>query len=337
MSASRSIAVLTAVTLVVVGCAAPATNDGPLSSPSPPLSATPDPVYGVPEPSNGKAPAGWRLESSHGVEIAVPASWSLNDYGCPMTSRPTVEHWKSDARDCGRAEPPEKDVAVIYDDGFDYDERDRTLPSRPVVISGALGTRAEGRIADGRYEAWVQVPTDPPVVVVARTREPTVAQKIIDSVQLVDPDHNGCPRLRPARPSGPPAAAPPRGEPFVAVHPAEIAVCHYGPAETSVIRASGRLRADAATALVKLLNDAPPGRNPDRPTSECLEEKPNWPELVLLLRAGEQTTTVWVSYGGCTGRGMDDGTYSVQVTVSVLDAVHDLLRWGSGWSGELPA
>lgn len=105
------------------------------------------------------------------------ASRSLNDYGCPMTAQPTVEHWQSDERDCGRVEPADKDVAVIYEDGFDYDARDRTLPSRSVVIGGAPGTRAEGRIADGRYEAWVLVPTDPPVVVVARTREAAVASR----------------------------------------------------------------------------------------------------------------------------------------------------------------
>ncbi|MBX6750997.1 MAG: hypothetical protein IRY85_15210 [Micromonosporaceae bacterium] len=60
--------------------------------------------------------------------------------------------------------------------------------------------------------------------VVTRTRGATVAQQIIDSVRLGDPDHNGCPRLRPARPSQPPAVAPPRGEPFVAVQPTEIPV-----------------------------------------------------------------------------------------------------------------
>jgi hypothetical protein len=336
MSAARGLGALVAVALVLVGCA-PASSDGPSASPSPSLGVTSAPAYGVPEPSDGRAPAGWRLESSLGVKIAVPASWSRNDYGCAMSAQPTVEHWRSDERDCGRVEPPDKDVAVIYVDGYDYDVRDRTLPSRPVVIGGAPGTRAEGRIADGRYEAWVLVPTDPPVVVVVRTREATVAQQIIDSVRLVDPDHNGCPRQRPARPSEPPTVAPPRGEPFVAAPPTEISVCLYGPAESSVIRGSGRLRDEAAAALVTLLNATPPGRNPDVPATEC-QVPPAWPELVLLLRTGEQTTTVWITYGGCTGRGMDDGTSAVQVTRSVLDAVlRDVRRRSSGWNGDLPA
>lgn len=48
--------------------------------------------------------------------------------------------------------------------------------------------------------------------------------------------------------------------------------------------------------------------------------------------------TVWITYGGCTGRGMDDGTYAVQVTVPVLDAVlRDVLRRSYAWIGELPA
>jgi len=54
--------------------------------------------------------------------------------------------------------------------------------------------------------------------------------------------------------------------------------------------------------------------------------------------AGEQTTTVWITYGACTGGGIADGTSAVQVTAPVMDAVlRDVLRRSYGWIGELPA
>lgn len=112
---------------------------------------TSEPVYGLAEPSNGRAPAGWRLESSLGVEIAVPEGWSLNDYGCPMSAQPTVEHWKSDMRDCGRAEPPDKDVAVIYADGFDYDETGRCQAAQ---WSSAVHRRPSVWRVAGDWQPW---------------------------------------------------------------------------------------------------------------------------------------------------------------------------------------
>jgi hypothetical protein len=340
MDVARALAAVVAA-LVFVGCAAPV---GPPGASSPASgtaaaspSATPAPVRGLTEPSDGTAPAGWRLESSLGVEVVVPATWSVNDYGCPMSGRPTIEHWKSDERDCGRGEPRTMDVAVIYEDGFGYDERDRTLRSRTILIGGASATRAEGRIADGRYEAWVVVPSYWPVVVVARNRDADTARRIVDSVRLVDPDHNGCRLLRPARPVGPTPVPVPRGRAFVPADPTDISVCLYGPGESGVIRGSGRLTAAAASGLAALLNATPAGRNADSPESVCRHEPQVWPDLVLLIRAGGPTTTVWISYTQCNGRGMDNGTHVAQVTLRVLDAVHDLLRKGYGTSGELPA
>lgn len=67
--------------------------------------------------------------------------------------------------------------------------------------------------------------------------------------------------------------APSRGASFVAVHPAEITACLYGRAESSVLRGSGRLVNDAAAALVTLLNEAPPGRNPESPAAHAQRER----------------------------------------------------------------
>jgi hypothetical protein len=206
-----------------------------------------------------------------------------------------------------------------------------------VLIGGAPATRAEGRIADGRYEAWVVVPAYWPVVVVARTGDPVIARRIVDSVRLVDPDHNGCRQLRPARPAGSTRVPLPSGTTFVPVASTHISICLYGPGQTGVVRASGRQTGAAARALAALLNSAPPGPNPDEPASGCQHVTDVWADLVVFLRADQQTTTVWIGYTQCNGRGMDNGTHIAQVTRRVIDAVHDLLRKGYGTSGDLPA
>ncbi len=41
-------------------------------------------------PSGRTAPAGWRIESSLGLEIEVPADWAVNDIRCNQTSAPSV-------------------------------------------------------------------------------------------------------------------------------------------------------------------------------------------------------------------------------------------------------
>src|SRR5258705_998712 len=76
--------------------------------------------------------------SSLGLEIAVPAGWEVNNYGCGMDSRPSVVRFLGMTLACATPEPPTKDLAIIgaAPDG-DYagmTTRDVTLASVPARL-----------------------------------------------------------------------------------------------------------------------------------------------------------------------------------------------------------
>jgi hypothetical protein len=77
-----------------------------VSAPTPPGAAS----GAAPQPA---VVADWRLESSLGVQIAVPAHWAINDYGCGMSDKPTVVRGQGVQHLCLTPEKPTKEVAEI--------------------------------------------------------------------------------------------------------------------------------------------------------------------------------------------------------------------------------
>ncbi|WP_344122493.1 hypothetical protein, partial [Planosporangium flavigriseum] len=134
--------------------------------------------------NTSKIQTGWRLESSLGAEIAVPATWAINDSGCGMTTRPSVVRAKGMATLCFTEEPPTKELAII-------EESAAPEGGSATTINGAPATKGTKRLTDGRYAGWISVPSRH-VVLDVRTRNAETTERILDSLQLVDTDHLGC-------------------------------------------------------------------------------------------------------------------------------------------------
>jgi hypothetical protein len=261
--------------------------------------------------------SGWRLESSLGVEIEVPAGWSINDYGCAQTAAPSVVRGGGPVSLCFTPEPVTKEVAIIGQVlGADSAQR----PGHAVTVNGRSATRADWRRPDGRYAGWVTIPGRK-IAVDVRTNAAATTRRILDSVRLVDPDHLGCPTARPA-PTG-------TGTPLAPANPSAVDVCYYGGTESDRLMASTRLTGTAAEHLTAALDAAGPGGNPDRPASDCTDRRPLLADAVLRVHGpGDAVRLLWVTFSSCTGRGVSDGTRTVQVTQSIVQQIMDPLHSG---------
>jgi len=295
--------------------------------PTPP--AIPPPTGEPPdEPGPG---AGWRIESAGGLEIDVPSGWAVNDFGCNMTGASTVVRGGGRGELCLTPEPTTKEVAILertVNPPFPPD-----LSSRPVTIGGVGGQRAEGRLSDGRYAGWIVLPSREQMLEV-RTRAAATTKRILDSLRVVTVDHLGCPVRRPKMV--------PRTVPGTGLLPSDmesIVLCAYaGEGFTNgLLETSARPNEEDTRQLADAINTATPGRNANAPAGQCLVLAPAEPTVVLRVRAtGGATTWVWVTYEGCTDRGLDNGVRQAQLTRSLIVAFLRALQVSGGFGGDLP-
>lgn|GEM_PF-5396203 len=278
----------------------------------------PDP--GPPAAAAPSRPAGaWRLESSLGVQIEVPAHWAVNDYGCQMSAAASVVRGQGAARLCRTEEPSRKQVAIFDDHAPPAEVR---LAERQVTVDGVPGTRAGGRWPDGREAGWVWLPSRR-VSVVVRTLDRATAEHILDSIRLVDVDYAGCPSRQPPIPSAPPGG---RAGTLLPDRPAEISICYYLGDEVR-LWSSTRLAGDSAAELAAAISAARPGGNPDLPGDKCARTSPEVPDLVLV--AGR--TRIWVRFTSCTARGLTDGVRWAQISRPLVDLMMKPLHAGYGY------
>ncbi|HZM75088.1 MAG TPA: hypothetical protein VFC19_05140 [Candidatus Limnocylindrales bacterium] len=268
----------------------------------------------------GTAAALWRVESSLGAQAEIPAGWGTNDFGCNMTAAPTVVRGQGSAHLCLTPEPPVKEVA-IFGSG--------QLPQTPagnatrVTINGVPAQRTSTTLDKGRYHGWIHVPSLD-VYLVVRTLNQATTDHILDSFQISDPDHLGCPAVRPPVT---PQQTPPGGG---LVPPAanSVAVCRYAHTPKGRLEASATMATKEADSVVAALNQAPQGRNPDPPPDRCIETERPATDVVLLVTAGAKVTRVWIIFSYCTGRGMTNGVGQATVSDDLIHAVMRPLKVG---------
>ena len=275
-------------------------------------------------------PPGWRLESSLGAEIMVPNGWAVNDFGCNMTNRSSVVRAEGAVPLCFTSEPATKEVAIMAASA--PGDGEGRLPKHAASIDGVNATRAEGRLADGRYAGWIDVPSRH-VGLSVRTRSQATTRRILDSLRLVGTDHLGCPTQQR------PALVPPPAQPatdFAPSNATAITVCYYGPLPDARLQTSAELRGSAAQNLAAAMNASAPGGNPDN-TTGCLKPSAPVVDAVLLVRTPDgQITSIAATFSECLGRGLDNGSKRVHVTVTLLDMFIGPVHAGYTYLMDLP-
>jgi len=277
-------------------------------------------------PDRAPPAAGWRWESSRGLQLAVPASWKINDTDCNQTDAPSIVRAQVATNDCLTPEPTSKELVEIVG-GIDVEEA--RLPNGLEPYDVSLGDepaeRGEGRTDDGRFAGWLRVPSLQ-VVVQARVHERDTLTRVLDSARVVDVDHNGCATAREDIRATPPAA-----RALVASDTHAVSVCYFG--SSDVLLASSWLEGDAASQLVTKLNTAGPGANPDVPENQCARTGDVPPvDVMLIAQDTQDRAIVEVSFAGCTNRGLRNGRDTSRVSPDLLQAIMESLQTGYGFS-----
>lgn len=278
----------------------------------------------------------WRLESSLGVEIAVPADWETNDLGCQMSDKPTVVRGAGVVLLCLSNEPASKEVAEITTSAAAQSRElgqvdELTQSSRETEIDGLPAVITTGVLADGRFASTLSLPAQD-VAVIVRTASEDRTNDIINSTSIVDVDHLGCATQRPpaSQLAGP-------AEEFASPKTRSIAVCYYGGSVSGRLLASAELTGSDASRLTKAMEAAPLGTNPDQPAEECLPPLTPSSDAFLLAQAPDRSiTTVQATFSACAGRGLDNGARQAQVTKEIIALFMDPLNTNYSLSDGIP-
>jgi hypothetical protein len=259
---------------------------------------------------------GWRWESSLGMEVQVPDTWTVNDFGCGMSDKPTIERGNVNRRACAGYEPPTKEVAFI---GSAVSPESPN--ARSIVVDGVAALRFEWRRTDGRFSGTVSIPSRD-VSVEVRTMTKDLTQRILDSARLVDVDHLGC-AARTSWPTEMPTVL--AGKPSLPDHPSRLVLCLYG----GQVRLQSSVEVSGAVAeeIFAGIRSAKEGPNPDPTPGQCRQEPAKAPDLVVLPDGGVPLSVVFYP---CTGRGITDGRHWAHVTKELVAdlMIHTRTGWG---------
>jgi hypothetical protein len=277
-------------------------------------------------PDQSPPAAGWRWESSQSLELAVPASWKINDTDCNQTDAPSIVRAQGAVSQCLTPEPTSKEIVeILGGEAVEGAALPKGLEPYDVSLGDEPAERAEGMTDDGRFAGWLRVPRLK-VVVQARVHEQGTLTRVLDSVRVVDVDHNGCATAREDI-----RATPPATRTLVAGDTRALSVCYFG--SSDVLLASSWLEGDAASQLVTKLNEARPGANPDVPESQCLRTEDVPPvDAMLVAQDTQERAIVEVSFAGCTNRGLRNGRDTSRVSQDLLQAILESLHIGYGFS-----
>jgi hypothetical protein len=334
-----AIGAVCSVSLFVASACASGTSDGPGPHPNGDELENEPSVEAASQDELPRAPdhtppaEGWRWESSLGIELAVPADWSVNDTGCLQTDAPTIVRGTGSGLDCFTPEPVTKQIVKIARETTDPrllgkpgDENSppEGLTTRDISIDGMPAQRAEGVTSAGRASGWLHIPSLG-VIVTARVLEDETLQRIFDSVRMIQVDHNGCATSRADMRPTPPAA-----ETFMPAEPTALSICFVG--QRDVLESSALIEGLDAMELVGLLNHAKRGLNADVPETKCLrEDDPPLADLMLIAQGDSDRALLQVSFSGCTHRGMTNGRSTAQLTETLLHAMMEPLDRGYGY------
>jgi hypothetical protein len=285
-------------------------------------------------------PAGWRLDSTLGVEVTVPAGWIDRDGGCPSAEGNVMRGggFGALAAQCASGSAAESKSSVARIVGL-FPQMSYMLqqvgvnlpPGHPATIAGLPAAAGEGRTPDGRFTGWVKIPARG-VLLTVQTPDPAVGRRVLRSLHPVDIDFNGCPTRRTAV-----RLAAPTSSRFVPSDTVTISACFYGDyqsdAATARLLASARLTGPAARSIAAAVNT--PGPLP-APAPRCAMEEPQRPDLILLFHGRNgHTETITTTANDCTGLSLDNGQRTNKIPRSLAKQLLQPLHTHYGPDPEL--
>ncbi len=232
-------------------------------------------------------PEGWRWESYQDVQLAVPEQWGYGTAGTPWCHPPY------EGPVVGRSEVTGNAPCV-------EDARDSETGRGGQFVwfePAQKTTNQVARISLDRDRSIARAGS----VKISVQATPKLRHQILDSIRLIDTDHNGCPVAPPF--AGRPQWRP-KGPKISTLEVSKgISACRYVNAE---LRSSTRLTGNAAAnALAAVQQTKILGYGPNPPAADCVARLVSlFDQILLKFDAG----TIALRYSGCFVPGLDDGT-----------------------------
>jgi hypothetical protein len=279
----------------------------------------------TPPPTTAPTPARTQAVAFHGVEIDVPAAWSINEEMCGTPTADTVLRDVTVVLSCLRVRPEGISTVELRTGRPDWGPRRNV-----VTATNAQGTRLEG--AGGRFyvrEAGVMVDVN--------VTHPALREQIIDSIRVVDVDSNGC-RMHGVRQTLPfrygggidldPALVP--------GNPDRVAICKY---TGTWLTASSTVTGAALHELLRVVDDLPDGfvrADPEYYLPSVCDEPDESSRFVLhVLDADGSGRTLWARIGVCGNLGITDGQHPHALTPELAAALNGPLHTPYAFQGHL--
>lgn len=302
--AGGAAAVASAAAVVAVAVVMPGLVSQP--APAPPVAA-PEPV-----------PDGQQAVSWHGVQLYVPETWKLHDSHCGTPQSDTV------------LVPGSVDLCLPpYVPGLtvvEYRGGTEELPdAREIEVSGYRALRGSVPLSEEQGVREILVIPDLQVTVSVRSPDPSRAQALLDTAQVVEADALGCPTALPS--TTPPAPQVPGADDRVLPgDPVKVVLCQFGDLR---LERSAPLSAPDVAALQARLDAAPVGTSPSRVgisvSAELCPEYDRAPLVVLASYEDGSQLQVFTRFNSCTGPDPDNGARQVRVEQEVMSDLAQVL------------
>lgn len=270
----------------------------------------------------------------HGIVLTVPGSWHINDIRCATPVGDTVVRDTGGYLACLAARPPSVSSVELFDNPISWQPRMRQVSE----LTNSHGVHLLRGSVAGRGDAVV-VPVVG-VLMFIDTTTPELEQRILDSVQMVDTDANGCPMRE--QTLNPPSSSQLRGAPFrpyatryvIAPTPASIGLCHY---EDNWLMSSTTVTGPALNEIVRAANSATPGLSHarssqfspgicDEPSAEGGEVGSGF--VLHVHYPGQPDLLLWAHIGFCGPLGITNGERSGQLSLALARAIAAPLHAG---------
>ena len=284
------IGIVTLIAAILFAVSVLVPDDRPTAGPS--ASSTDQPTTALPTPPALQA------VSFRGIEVLVPAGWTLYAEWCGTPVQDTVLIGGDDGNTllCALLQPPGITIVRLASLSSPFGDELVHLATDPVTVSGLTARRGVGMV--GRAEFAVLVVPDRGAVVSVESPDAASAQRLLDSVRVVAIDSRGCvdqvaTLVSPGAPARPGAASL-----LVPGVPSGASICQY---DENWLSGSAALDRAELDQLVAILNGLPEGTSPPQTLGpeNCAAELERGHVVKFAYATGEPVD-VYVHTDGCT-------------------------------------
>lgn len=281
-------------------------------------------------PSPSPVPPGTQAVSFHGVEVLVPAEWTINTVRCssPIADTVIIEDGAPQPA-CASAQTPGLTVVRLMPIESFNSQAWSELATESVTVSGHPASRGTGMSERSQTELAVLLLPGPGVAVTVESPDPAYAEQLLDTVRAAAIDSVGCRDRLPTLASQPDLS---EADPLVPGSPTSASICRY---TGGWLYRSAAVPTTDVDELVQILNALPLGVSTPGPgffiTPEACAEEPDRTFVIQLGYPDGSEVDVHVNLNGCKDIAATNGNRTTKLDAPLVDFLLGLVSYDGGF------